>query len=442
MARKLDALAAVAFVLGLLLLAFVGGFFSGKNHGPLYDPLRTLEETARGVWNTYVDRSDYLTTGKPDTPAEAGARTLDPARVAPGVTLVAGYTQDGFEAWLVDAAGKRLHTWRARFSEVFPKPEHLLYQAGDQAIAWHGMHLYPNGDLLFNFQDNNFPFGSGLVKIDKDSKVLWTLARNTHHDVWVDPDDGTIWVPAQHYRPEGLPGFPHLRPWYYEDTVLEVAPDGTVRDEISILGGLKEDQGLLSIAYALQTEVAATDPLHLNSAEPLPAAWADRFPGLSAGDLLVSLRNLNMLVVFDRATRKPKRVFAGPFVRQHDGDFLPNGHLMVYDNLGGDPACGGARVLEIDPADMAVVWKYDGCRDPDGFASLTRGVQEVLANGNVLTIEAHGGRVLEVTHDPEPKPVWEYFNVVGTGDDGRPLLGMVTHAQRFAPGALTFLGPS
>lgn len=438
MARKLDALAAVAFVLGLLLLAFVGGFFSGKNRGPLYDSLRTLEETARGLWNAYVDRSDYLITGKPGQPAEAGARTLDPARVAPGVTLVGGYTQDGFEAWLVDAAGKRLRTWRARFSEVFPKPEHLLYQAKDDAIAWQGMYLFPNGDLLFNFQDSSFPYGGGLVKLDKDSKVVWKLARNTHHDVAVEPD-GTIWAPSLRYRPEGVPGFPNLRPWYYEDTVLEVAPDGTVRDEISVLGALKEFQGLLSGAYALGTEVAATDPLHVNSADPLPAAWADRFPGLKAGDLLVSLRNLNALVVIDRATRKAKRVFTGPFVRQHDGDFLPNGNLMVYDNLGGDPACGGTRVIEVDPATMGVVWKYDGCRD-GGLASLTRGSQEVLPNGNLLTLEPHGGRVLEVTRDPEPKLVWEYFNVIGA-EGGRPLLGMVTHAQRFAPGELAFLGP-
>ena len=30
-------------------------------------------------------------------------------------------------------------------------------------------------------------------------------------------------------------------------------------------------------------------------------------------------------------------------------EVLPNGHLMVFDNQGGDPACGGTRILEIDP---------------------------------------------------------------------------------------------
>jgi hypothetical protein len=142
-------------------------------------------------------------------------------------------------------------------------------------------------------------------------------------------------------------------------------------------------------------------------------------------------------LVIDRATKKAKRVFAGPFVRQHDADFLPNGHLLVFDNLGGDPACGGTRVLEFDPADMGVVWRYDGCRD-GGFASITRGMQEALPNGNVLIADPHGGRALEVTRDAQAKLVWEYVNVVGA-EDNRPLLGAITHAQRFAPGELTFL---
>lgn len=437
MARKLDLLAAVAFVLGLLAIAFGAGFFSGKNRGPLYEPLKLLEETARGFYNAYIDRSDLIQPGHPDSPAQTRARTLDAAAMAPGATLVVGNTAEGFAAWLVDAQGRELHRWRARFSEVFgAQAPHLLYQAKDDVIAWHGTHLFANGDLLFNFQDSNFPFGGGLVKLDRDSKVVWKLARNTHHDVTVEPD-GTIWAPSQHYRPEGLPGLRFVRPWYYEDTLLEIAPDGAVRREISVLGALQEQQGLLSITYALGTEIDESDPIHLNSAEALPAAWAERFPGLAAGDLLVSLRNINMLVVLDRASGRAKRVFTGPFVRQHDADFLPNGHLMIYDNSGGDPACGGTRVIELDPATMAVVWQYGGCGD-GGLASQTRGMQTVLPNGNLLTVEPLAGRVLEVTRAAEPKLVWDYVNVLGT-EDSRPLLGVVLHAERVPEAALGFL---
>jgi hypothetical protein len=434
--RLFDVVAAAAFVVGLLFLAFIAGFFNGKNKYLFYPQLKAMEQTTRGLYNAYFDEPDYIAEGKPGTPAQSGARILDRSRVAPGATLVVGYSMEGFRAWLVDVDGKKLHEWHILFSQAFPKPEHLMWQARDTVIAWMGVHLFPNGDLLLNFQDNNFPFGSGLVRIDKDSKVVWKLPQNTHHDLVVEPD-GTMWVPSLHYRPEGIPEFPNMAPWYYEDTVLKLSPTGEVLDEISVLKALQSHQGLMSITYARPTDVEAEDPLHVNGAEPLPAAWADRFPGLEAGDLLVSMRNVNAIAVIDPGTKQAKRVYTGPFIRQHDADYLPNGNFLLYDNLGGDPACGRTRLLELRPDDMSIIWKYDGCQD-GGFRSVDRGMQDVLGNGNIITVDAHEGLVREVTHEPEPKLVWEYVNVIGERD-GKPLVGMVTYAARIPEDQLGFL---
>ena len=374
-------------------------------------------------------------------PNASTASSLQPDRLAQGVTLVVGYRPEGFGAWIVDADGSVMHRWSATFSAVFGSPApHLRYQARDITIAWHGVHLFPNGDLLFNFQDNSFPYGSGLVKLDKDSRVVWKLDRNTHHAVTVEAD-GTIWAPAQHYRPDGVDGVRDLRPWYYEDTILKISPEGQVLDEISVLRAFAKHPGAFSVTYAHETPVSQTDPLHLNDVEPLPAEWAHRFPQFAAGDLLVSLRNTNTVVVIDPATKLVKWQIGGLFVRQHDADFLPNGHLMVYDNQGGDPACGGSRILEIDPVTQASVWQYDGCGEKP-FFSATRGVQQQLANGNILTVEPHAGRVLEVTHEPQPRLVWEYYNVLADVA-AETRVGLVTHAERFRREALPFLiGPT
>src|SRR5687767_992689 len=154
--KRLDLLAAAAFVLGLVFLAFLAGFFDGKNRVFLYPELKAVEDTTRGFWNAYLDTPDYINPARPGTPPRTEARTHDAVRVAPGVTFVVGYTPGGFQAWLVDARGRELHRWRATFSEVFPKPEHLLWRARDLAIAWHGTRSLPDGDVVFNFQDNNF----------------------------------------------------------------------------------------------------------------------------------------------------------------------------------------------------------------------------------------------------------------------------------------------
>jgi hypothetical protein len=330
-----------------------------------------------------------------------------------------------------------LHRWHTTFSEVFPEHSHLLWKAPDAFIVWHGAWLLEDGGILFNFQDKSFPYGGGLVRLDRDSRIVWSLPLNTHHDVIVEPD-GTIVVPSMHYRPEGIPDFPHLKPWYYEDTVLRVSPDGKVLSEVSVLKALASYPGFLSMNYAEGLEVTASDPTHVNGAEPLPAAWAERFPMFAPGDLLVSLRNMNAIVVIDPRTDRVKWALAGLFAKQHDADYLPNGNLMVFDNAGGDPACGGSRVLEIDPASQAIVWSYDGCGGLP-FHTDIRGSQQLLTNGNVLVIESQGGRVLEVARDDQ-RVVWEYVNAIEV--EGERRVGLVTHADRVPFEALAFLSPS
>ena len=434
-----DRIAAVACVLGLLALAFGYGFVAGSKQLWPHDQVGRLEEAAEAFYKVYLQPESRATTEllPPARDDRAGAITEDPARVQPGPTFVTLYTKEGFEGRLIGLDGKVLHSWHARYSEVFPDHPQLMWKAPDKFIVWHGAHLFPNGDVLFNFQDKSFPYGGGLVKLDKDSKVLWTVAANTHHDVVV-AEDGTLWVPSLHYRAEGLKEIPNFKPWYYEDTVLHLSPDGKVLSEVSVLKALTSWPGLLSLNYDEKVDVASNDPLHLNSAEPLPPSMAAKFPQFAAGDILVSLRNINTVAVIDPTTDRVKWSLTGPFAKQHDARWLPDGRIRVFDNKGGDPHCGGTRVLEIDPATEATAWSYDACGDRP-LASDIRGMVQTLPNGNLLVTEPLGGRVLEIGHE-DRKTVWEYVNAVDLGD-GKRRVGLVTHAERFPEGTLTFLAP-
>lgn len=444
-ASLVDRLAAVAFVLGLLALAFGYGFVAATRELFPYEQASRLEEAADAFYKTYLQPESRATAGLalPARDGRAGAVVHDRAATAPGPTFLTLYTPEGFEARLVDPDGGVLHRWRARHSEVFPNPTHLMWKAPDEFIVWHGAWLFPNGDILFNFQDKSFPYGGGLAKLDKDSRILWALPANTHHDVVVEPD-GTIVVPSMRYRPEGIAETPNLRPWYYEDTVLRVSPEGEVLSEASVLKALASYPGLLSLNYTEDLRVEAEDVTHVNGAEPLPAELAGRFPMFAPGDLLVSLRNMNAVAVIDPRTERTKWALAGPFAKQHDADWLPNGNIMLFDNAGGaDPACGRSRVLEIEPATQAVAWSHDGCASAAAggprFDSFIRGMQQQLPNGNLLVTESVGGRAFEVTR--EGRVVWEYVNAIGE-IEGEARVGLVTHAERFLPEALTFLPPS
>src|SRR5207237_5000097 len=125
-----------------------------------------------------------------------------------------------------------------------------------------------------------------------------------------------------------------------------------------------------------------------------------RFPQFKAGQVLVSLRNLNLVAVLDPATGAVVWAARGPWRAQHDARFLDNGHLLIFDNLGSPR---GSRVLEYDPQTQAFPWSYPG-ETGTPFLSRIRGMCQRLPNDNTLIVNSDGGEVFEVT--PQREVVW------------------------------------
>lgn len=417
-------------LLGVAVLAFVAGIALTMLKVWPYPLARAAADAADALRHRYLEPD---VAWRPASDRRSGAFTHDAEAVAPGVTFMALQMPDSFGARLIDRDGTVLHEWRASFDEIWQDgAPHILAWGDPVPVRWQGVHLFPNGDLLLNLQTEHFPYAAGLVKLDRNGKVLWKLARNTHHDVNV-AEDGTIWVAALNYRAEGMPELPFFEPGFYEDVVLKVSPQGEVLEEISIPLALKGMRGLLGY------RVAAKDPTHLNDVELVTPALADSFPNLAAGDLVVSLRDLHAIVAIDGTTHQATWSLRGPWLAQHDPDLLPSGRISLFDNLGGDQACGRSRILELDPATQAIAWQYDGCRSGDRFDSQAWGDHERLPNGNLLISEAYNGRLIEVTRDgDQPRVVWEYVNFLGERD-GSLYRGLIGEARRYPREALPFL---
>lgn len=439
-----DRLPIIAFIAGIAILSFGYGIAAGIYQLFPYDIVQRAITAGQALQEERaIPANPYALAVEHD---KAGVTIHDPARSFDGYTFVTGFRDGEHKAMLLDMDGNVRHEWSVLFSAIWQDPPHRQHQNRDDLNVWHGAHLFPNGDILFNFESGGFPNGGGLVRLDKDSNVVWALPRNTHHDVHV-AEDGMIYAASQHYHTEGLDGVHHLEPPYYEDTVLKIAPDGEVLDEFSILRALQESdfRGLLSVTYddAFDAErrvtrnPASDDPTHLNSVDVLPAAWAARFPLFEAGDLLVSLRNINSVLVIDPDTRQAKWAMTGLFVRQHDAEFLANGNILLFDNRLGTGDDKRSQILEIDPVAQRVVWRYQGDAEHPFFSNV-RGKQQQLPNGNILVTDSESGRLFEVTREPEPRIAWEYYNRL-TGPDDQDKLGLITLGQRLAPEALTFI---
>ena len=95
--------------------------------------------------------------------------------------------------------GNELHRWHANHEEVWP--EMGFDSESEKWHYWRRVHLLEDGGLLAIFE------GVGLVRLDRDSRVLWAHREGEHHDLCVD-SRGRIYVLA----PACTTPFPARRP--------------------------------------------------------------------------------------------------------------------------------------------------------------------------------------------------------------------------------------
>lgn len=325
-----------------------------------------------------------------------------------GVTFVDGFFNDSLGMRLLDMDGTVMHEWRVSFNGIWPDAAHIDQTLHDWDTQIHGAILYPNGDVVFNFQY------AGLVRIDKCSSTKWKLPYQTHHSVFQDVD-GNLWVPSRRLREEPIEYLPNLPLPFQEEFALKVSPDGEILSEISILDAILQSkyEGVLFANGAHDSVLSVPldgDFTHLNDIKILEAPAAEAFPLFAEGDILVSLRNLNLLLVLDSETTAIKWSRTGPFLRQHDPDFLPNGKISVFDNRRdsvGGAAFGGSRILQIDPVSGENFVRYPRAGD-EPFYTATMGDHQYFPNGNVLITESKAGNAFEVT--PSGEIVWSFVN--------------------------------
>ncbi|MCB1735152.1 MAG: hypothetical protein H6981_08430 [Gammaproteobacteria bacterium] len=415
-----------------------------------YKALRQTAAEELGQFNPVgFEFFDPEGTGEPSVTLHSGASGKERILVSGGHLRYGRLCPEhGCLAWLMDRDGKVLHTW-----EVDPKIpwgglEHVQGLNLVDRLSPYQMHLYPNGDLLVSYQGRNtYPFGIGLAKFDKDSKLLWSKENFAHH--WFSVDEaGRILTPRLRKLP--LPhrfGNTNLvleceQLELYQDTIATLDPDGNLIDEFSVLDALVDS----GYAGAVFRSVFATrgpefrqrdnpmrscDPTHLNNVQILSAKAAPDYPGLTAGDLLISMRTLNAIAVVDPKTRRIKRFSQGHSVMQHSPRFIGDNRVLVFDNQGGQSEQGGSRLLSLplDPSQQPeVLFPRPDTPADIHFTSYDTGHLELSADGaRVLVALTRDGRLMEINrHDG--RRVWEYENT----HDIRPFVGDMGKDRRIA----------
>ena len=329
--------------------------------------------------------AQLMAIGYLDGVEEAGLRsgvTVTTPQAFQGLNLYA--SGHGPEAILMDMEGQVLHRWSYPYAEAFGVPAHTAAEFD----WWRRVHLLEDGSLLAIYE------GKGMVKLDRDSQLVWAHKGREHHDMEV-LEDGTIVTLTRKPRPHG-------ESWRADDHLAWLSPEGELMRELSLLD-------VIGRSELAQHYIDEPDVLHTNSVRVLDGS-VDH-PAFREGNILLSFRHLDALAVVDPEAEEVVWTARPGLIGPHDPTVLDERTLLVFDNrppaLNGGRGERASRVVEVDVQTGRIGWSYQA-QPATAFFSATCGASQRLPNGNTLITESDAGRALEV--DPSGRLVWEFVS--------------------------------
>lgn len=183
--------------------------------------------------------------------------------------------------------------------------------------------LHPDGSLIYNYYYND---KSPLTKLDSSGKVVWKNNKLTVHHGMNLNKDGDIWASTIQ---DGMAGGEYKlggEEVYYHDYRITKYDHGSgkILFDKSITEILRENGLANYLLKASQTK----EPIHLNDVQP--ALKTTEY--YQEDDVFISLRNINLILHYRPSTNELIELIEGPFIHQHDVDFLNDSVIVLFNN--------------------------------------------------------------------------------------------------------------
>ena len=371
------------------------------------------------------------------------------------------------EALLTDMRGQVVHRWenqelvRAPIQSELPFVEQLV----NVSEGWTHVEPGENGQLYVVVELDQ------VGKIDRDGALLWKRQNHAHHDVFLSSDGKSLYTLTAERRDLQLRGMTvpiidehiavldaetgepmqriSLHDLFKGDAAMEAVLQERIKAAADYVWSLRNHKdakrspdrpetplqlfidfvgfgrgpGFTDTEELLMLVLCAADVFHTNSIEVVPAHPSGLWP---AGSILLSVRNMNSIVVIDPADKTVKWSWGRAEIGwQHDATMLQSGNILLFDNAVGTTQ--KSRAIEVDPTNGRIVWSYPK-NEKDAFYSGAMGGAQRLAGGTTLITDAMAGRAFEVA--PDGQVVWHYRNPERLSENDK-FIGTIYRVNRF-----------
>jgi hypothetical protein len=314
-----------------------------------------------------------------------GVTQYEKGRAFEGYTLFAPML--GRNVWLINMMGQVVHQWKM---DNVPGNYGKLLSTGN--LLYLGK-LIPSP--LPEFGGN----GGQLIEVDWNGNTVWEYVDPLHSHCFAEMPNGNLMIAVWREVPDeiarnvqGGQAGTELKGVMWGEAIQEI--DKQTKEVLWEWNSFDH----------LDPEIDILGPLHPR----------DRWTNLNAitvmpdGNLLVSFRCINTIVIIDRASGDIIwRWGPGQIAGQHNPTIVESGNILLFDN-GAHRAyttIDFSRVIEVNPKTNEIEWEYKEDPPFDFNSFICSGAQR-LPNGNTLICESTKGRIFEVTRDREM--VWEF----------------------------------
>ena len=301
--------------------------------------------------------------------------------------------------------GQILHEWVPNIRQLAgrQKTESVFLNMNEMtARRYRIMHplLIDDGGLIFHGER------SPLFKVNVCSNFEWVVDGVFHHSLQQGPD-GSYWVPAY---VEPAPGDVAKSLQFDDEAIVQVSADGKLLFRKAVSSILVENgyRGLLYGIRLFGPRVMDLNAINLNDIQP--AHYSTRY--WEKGDLLLSIRNLSTVLVYRPSTNKIIWLKTGPWLNQHDPDFVGQSKISV---LGNDMVRkvddsqilldGQNNIYVFDFAEESIASPYSSVLRELKLRSVVEGQQDILENGDAFVEEYGSGRLLRMS---PTELVWQF----------------------------------
>jgi hypothetical protein len=303
-------------------------------------------------------------------------------------------------------------TWRPDIDQInelvdTSQPEFENLERDNNAKRYRIFHpfLTEDGGLIFQS-------GSPLVKIDKNSQLVWQNQEDVFHHSIEQDHEGNFWVPSAVYPyqiDQKYVGLEHGN--YADDAITKVSADGEILFQKSVGKILLEH----NFRLFKSGNPLVTDPIHLNDIQPVLSDG----PHWKRGDIFVSLRNQSMIILYRPSTNKIIWKGVGHTSAQHDVDILDDHRISIFNNnaksfFDGFKVDGNNEVVIYDfKTDSYSKYLNESLKQYD-VRTITGGRSQILDNNDLFIEEINYGRILYFNKDASLQ--WTHVNRADNGD--------------------------